>query len=37
VSVPYVGVHAVGGGRFVSSHYYWDRMAFLEPLGLLPG
>jgi steroid delta-isomerase-like uncharacterized protein len=36
VSVPYVGVHTVRGGRFVSSHYYWDQMAFLKPLGLLP-
>ena len=37
VSVPYVGVHTVRGGLFVSSHYYWDQMAFLKPLGLLRG
>ena len=44
VSVPYVGscpcrtsVYTPSGGRFVSSHYYWDQMAFLKPLGLLPG
>ena len=37
VSVPYVGVHTVRGGRLVRSHYYWDQMEFLKPLGLLPG
>jgi hypothetical protein len=37
VSVPYVGVHTVRGGWLVRSHYYWDQMEFLKPLGLLPG
>lgn len=35
VSVPYVAWHTVRDGLFVSSHFYWDSMTFLQQLGLM--
>jgi len=35
VSVPYVAWHTVRDGVFVSSHFYWDSMTFLQQLGLI--
>ena len=36
VEVPYLAMHTVRADRIVESRYYWDQMAMLGQLGLLP-
>ena len=36
LELPYLAMHVVRDGRFVGSRYYWDQMAMLGRLGLLP-
>jgi steroid delta-isomerase-like uncharacterized protein len=35
-TVPFTAVHQVRADEIVSSRFYWDTMAFLDQLGLLP-
>ncbi|HEY2223189.1 nuclear transport factor 2 family protein [Actinomycetospora sp.] len=35
-TTPFAAVHQVRGDEIISSRFYWDTMAFLEQLGLLP-
>lgn len=34
---PYVDILRARDGKFVTHHIYWDNMAFLAQLGVLPG
>ena len=36
VELPYVAIYTVRGDRFVSAAMYWDQMAIMGQLGLLP-
>ena len=36
VTVPYAGLHTVRDDKIISSRFYYDQMAFLGQLGLLP-
>jgi steroid delta-isomerase-like uncharacterized protein len=36
VELPYCAMHVVRDDRIVESRYYWDQMAMLGQLGLLP-
>jgi predicted ester cyclase len=36
VELPYLAMHTVRDDRIVESRYYWDQMAMLGQLGLLP-
>ena len=36
VELPYIAMHTVRDDRIVESRYYWDQMAMLGQLGLLP-
>ena len=36
MELPYAAVHVLRDGRIVDSRYYWDQMAMLGQLGLLP-
>jgi steroid delta-isomerase-like uncharacterized protein len=36
VQLPYLAMHTVRDDRIVESRYYWDQMAMLGQLGLLP-
>jgi steroid delta-isomerase-like uncharacterized protein len=36
VELPYCAMHVVRDERILESRYYWDRMAMLGQLGLLP-
>ena len=36
VEVPYAAIYTVRSDKFVSSRMYWDQMAIMGQLGLLP-
>jgi steroid delta-isomerase-like uncharacterized protein len=36
LELPYLAMHTVRDGRIAESRYYWDQMAMLGQLGLLP-
>ena len=36
VEVPYAAIYTARGGQFVSCRMYWDQMAVMGQLGLLP-
>lgn len=36
IELPYAGVYTVRAGRIVETRYYWDQIAMLGQLGMLP-